>query len=142
MKLLTYREICLHPGIYGRSGWFVDGCVMTNGSDWNPCCRVKRVILGARARIIDCSSKLCFGLHARGSPWRDLPAEFGFCNSVYMRFARWSNRGIWQNVFAELAKDADFEEVFLDSTIVRAHQHSSGAAKKKALKRSGARAED
>ena len=77
-----------------------------------------------------------------GSPWRDLPPEFGLWNSVYTRFARWSNNGVWQKVFGQLAKDADFEEVFLDSTIVRAHQHSSGAAKKKARKRSGAREAD
>ena len=77
-----------------------------------------------------------------GSPWRDLPPEFGLWNSVYTRFARWSNNGVWQRLFAQLANDADFEEVFLDSTIVRAHQHSSGAAKKKARKRSGARVAD
>jgi transposase len=59
---------------------------------------------------------------------------------VYKRFARWSDRGVWHRVFAELAKDADFEEVFLDSTIVRAHQHAAGAPKKTAIKRSGARA--
>jgi transposase len=77
-----------------------------------------------------------------GIPWRDLPQEFGLWNSVYQRFARWSEKGVWHCVFAELARDADFEEVFLDSTIVRAHQHASGAAQKKALRRSVARAAD
>ena len=75
-----------------------------------------------------------------GAPWRDLPAEFGAWNSVYQRFARWSNQHVWQRVFAELAKDADFEEVFLDSTLVRAHQHAAGAPQKQVDKRSDARA--
>jgi transposase len=77
-----------------------------------------------------------------GVPWRDLPGTFGAWNSVYQRFARWSNKGVWHRVFAELAKDADFEEVFLDSTIVRAHQHAAGAQKKRAIKRSAARGAD
>ena len=70
-----------------------------------------------------------------GCPWRDLPEEFGSWNSVYVRFARWSDKQVWQRVFAVLRQDADFEEVFLDSTVIRAHQHAAGAAKKKARRR-------
>ena len=77
-----------------------------------------------------------------GAPWRDLPLQFGPWNSVYQRFARWSDKEVWHRVFEELAKDSDFREVFLDSTIVRAHQHAAGAAKKTARKRSAARAVD
>ena len=72
-----------------------------------------------------------------GSPWRDLPMRFGLWNSVYQRFSRWSRSKVWHRVFAELARDADFEELYLDGTIVRAHQHASGAAKKADLKLSG-----
>ncbi|WP_370529157.1 IS5 family transposase [Undibacterium sp. KW1] len=66
-----------------------------------------------------------------GSPWRDLPVEFGYWNTVYTRFARWSERDCWQSIFSVLREEADFEEVYLDSTVVRAHQHAAGAAKKK-----------
>jgi transposase len=69
-----------------------------------------------------------------GSPWRDLPEQFGPWNSVYVRFGRWSDKNVWQNIFQVLREDADFEEVYLDSTIVRAHQHAAGAAKKKGSK--------
>lgn len=66
-----------------------------------------------------------------GCPWRDLPEEFGPWNSVYKRFSRWSNQKVWHRMFAELCKEADFEEVFMDSTIVKAHQHAAGAQKKR-----------
>ena len=75
-----------------------------------------------------------------GSPWRDLPGEFGNWNSAYVRFARWSRAGVWQRVCAALAQDADFREIMIDSTIVRAHQHAAGAQRKRVRKRSAARA--
>jgi transposase len=77
-----------------------------------------------------------------GSPWRDLPAEFGLWNSVYMRFARWSRAGVWQRVFAQLSQEADLREIYLDSAIVRAHQHAASAQKKPARRRSVAPAAD
>ena len=43
-----------------------------------------------------------------GSPWRDLPPEFGLWNSAYQRFARWSRQGVWHRIFAKMAGDADF----------------------------------
>jgi len=77
-----------------------------------------------------------------GVPWRDLPPAFGPWNSVYVRFARWSRTGVWQRVFSELTKDSDFQAAFLDSTIVRAHQHAAGARKKTARRRSADRVGD
>lgn len=69
-----------------------------------------------------------------GCPWRDLPERYGPWGSVYQRFSRWSSRGIWEMVFREFSDDADFEEIYLDGTVVRAHQHASGAQKKTVLK--------
>ena len=62
-----------------------------------------------------------------GSHWRELPAEFGNWNSVFVRYNRWSQKGVWERLFKVLADDPDFEYVMMDATIVRAHQHSAGA---------------
>ena len=61
-----------------------------------------------------------------GIPWRDLPERFGDFRVVHTRFSRWSRSGVWQRIFETLSQDSDNEYSMLDSTIVRAHQHSAG----------------
>jgi transposase len=77
-----------------------------------------------------------------GIPWRDLPERFGDPIKVHTWFSRWSKTGVWERVFQHLAADADNEYAMIDSTIVRAHQHSAGAQKKMATKRSAVRVAD
>jgi transposase len=70
-----------------------------------------------------------------GAPWRDLPRRYGPVGPVSSRFYRWRRLGVWQRVLEELQALADAEERvgwelhFLDSTVVRAHQHAPGARK-------------
>ncbi len=63
-----------------------------------------------------------------GCPWRDLPFIFGLWNSVYQKFNRWSSKNKLMNIFKSLVKEPDLEWEFIDGSIVKAHQHSAGAA--------------
>jgi transposase len=65
-----------------------------------------------------------------GAPWRDLPERYGHWKNVHRRFSRWSSTGVFDKIFQILSKDADMEFLLMDGTIVKAHQHSSGAKKK------------
>lgn len=62
-----------------------------------------------------------------GAPWRDLPAGFGNWFSVWKRFRRWAEKGVFERLFYELSQDADFEYALIDGTIVKVHRHACGA---------------
>jgi transposase len=73
-----------------------------------------------------------------GIPWRDLPDRFGDWKNVHRRHSRWAAFGVWQRLFKVLSAAADNEYAMIDSTIVRAHQHSAGAPKKRVAGRPSA----
>jgi transposase len=70
-----------------------------------------------------------------GAPWRALPVDFGKWETVYSRFRRWQQDGIWERVLTALQADADergavdWELHLLDSTTIRAHQHAADGQK-------------
>jgi transposase len=75
-----------------------------------------------------------------GAPWRDLPEDFGKWNSVFQRFRRWALKGVFERVFTILSGEPDFEYALIDGTLVRVHQHGTGAKGGLKIRLSGAHA--
>jgi transposase len=74
--------------------------------------------------------------------WRALPAEFGNWNSVWKRFWRLSQRGVFEAMLAILAGMSGTAHLvqMVDSTIVRAHVSAAGAKGGSKARLSAARA--
>jgi transposase len=105
-------------------------------------CTGKRQDCGVTAKDNRLFLEAVLWIARTGSPWRDLPKEFGNWHSVYVRFARWCKKGTWARLAEAVSDDPDLEMLFIDSTIVRAHQHAAGAPKKKGRKTSDVRVAD
>ncbi|MEL7521283.1 MAG: IS5 family transposase [Pseudomonadota bacterium] len=62
-----------------------------------------------------------------GAPWRDLPERYGPYTTVYNRYNRWGERGVWKGIFDALAEECEDSLVFIDASIVKAHRAASGS---------------
>jgi len=54
-----------------------------------------------------------------GAPW----------SSLYDKFKKWSDLGAFEAIFEFLSIDADMQDLSIDSTSVKVHQHAAGAKK-------------
>ena len=66
-----------------------------------------------------------------GATWRALPNAYGYWNSIYRRFGRWSDAGVFENLHEHFHEAGELSALLVDSTIVRAHSCAAGAPKKK-----------
>jgi transposase len=70
-----------------------------------------------------------------GAPWRDLPERYGKWATIYSRFRRWREQGVWDEILSKLQSiksrepGIDWELHFIDASVVRAHRHAAGAKK-------------
>ena len=76
-----------------------------------------------------------------GCRWKDCPPEYGPPTTVYNRFVRWAERGVWERLFRTLAGRSRSDETqMIDSTHIKAHRSASGGKGGSRNRRSAARA--
>lgn len=77
-----------------------------------------------------------------GGRWTDAPRDqYGPHKTLYNRFVRWAEKGVWGDLFEALAAaDGPPSQVLIDSTAVRAHRSASGGKGGSKPRRSAARA--
>jgi transposase len=64
-----------------------------------------------------------------GCPWRDMHERYGKWNSVYVRFRRWAEQGVWDAMLETLVELGltDNWQHMIDSTTIRGHSQAAGA---------------
>ena len=76
-----------------------------------------------------------------GCRWCDCPPEYGPPTTIYNRFVRWAERGVWERLFHELAeRGRSGGTQMIDSTHIKAHRSASGAKGGSRTRRLDARA--
>lgn len=66
-----------------------------------------------------------------GLMWRDAPAFYGPHKTLYNRFIRWSEAGVFNRIFVDLAAEsAATDTVMIDATHLKAHRTAASLLKK------------
>jgi len=113
-------EASLARGGVSDEDWDIIGALLPSerGRGCRPCHDNRRFFDG-----------MMFALRT-GIPWRDLPEEFGQWNSIFRRFRRWCEQGVFDAILAtlvELGIADDWQEQMVDSTTSRGHSQAAGA---------------
>ena len=78
-----------------------------------------------------------------GCRWVDAPPEYGPRKTLYNRFVRWADKGVWVGLFEALAHSGGPRlELMIDSSAVKAHRSAAGGKGGRKIRRSAARAAD
>jgi transposase len=62
-----------------------------------------------------------------GGRWADCADVYGPKKTLYNRFVRWAERGVWEGIFSALASDDEADRLFIDSSCIKAHRCAGGA---------------
>jgi len=73
-----------------------------------------------------------------GVTWRALPKAYGYWNSVYRRFSRCCDAGVFEKLHEHFHPASEVSALIVDSRVVRAHSCAAGAPKKNGVQPSEA----
>jgi transposase len=74
-------------------------------------------------------------INKHGCCWRGLPTNFGKWFTIYKRFRRWTEQGVFKRIeeylMTQSVKHKGVTELAIDSTYIKVHPHGMGAPKKR-----------
>ena len=89
----------------------MEGRLILTDAQWakiEPCVQV-RLTIADQPPITAYSIETVLWIARTGSPWQDLPKEFGKWNSVFQRYRRWGKAGRFTRIFEEISGEANME---------------------------------
>lgn len=68
-----------------------------------------------------------FCIFCTGSPWRDLPPDYGNWSNTHRHFIRWRDKEAWERLLEALIDEPDYEWLMIDASNCKVHAHAAGA---------------